>query len=209
MIKNKDLFGLYGVTFIANLLISPYINGGEILLISTEYDNEKVGLYSLAIVIVKASIYIISILTTALLPKFASMSLDSKKLYKRYLFSLVVSFFIGVLWVLGIRVIGIRIIPAIFGEGYYGALLNTKYMALWVINLGVLLDVNTFYLATNQLKKYIIVLGCSSVSIVILVKVIKVSFWHIPVFLGIITGAIVVWSLFDAFVKMRNCSLDD
>lgn len=195
---------LYGITFIANFLLSPYINGGEIILMSTEYDDELVGLYSLAITIAKASIYIISIFTAALLPKFALLKENGIEVCRKYLALLLMCFIFGCVWIVGLSTVGIRIIPCLFGAGYYEALLNLKYMALWVVCMGMLLAANTYYLAINRLKRFILALGIGSVVALMVIKVIKVEFWTSPMVLGGVGAGIVVWSVIDTFIQMTR-----
>lgn len=193
----KKFVALYSATFLINAIISPYINGGEIIIMSGKYNMEDVGVYSLGITIARASIFIISMLSTVMLPKIANAKSKANDMRGIYFESIGVSFAIGVAWVLFIKFFAIYIIPYILGEAYYNALQNIKYMALWVINLGVLIMVNTYYLAINELKKYLIVISTVSVILYIVLKLCNIYFWYIPIILGCAAAIIIAWSIYD------------
>lgn len=199
-----ELIKLYGFTFLANSLFSPYVNGGEIVLLSSQYSAEKVGEYSLAIVIAKASIYIVSIFTTAMLPKFASAKENISRLKKLYMATLIVSLGFGVMWLIGLRTIGLLIIPKLFGEGYFQAIINTRYLTLWVVNIGGLLAINTFYMGIGELKKYTSVMLITTVFAILFVTMSSISLWEVPILLGVCTTVVIIWSVIDVVLRKSD-----
>lgn len=196
-VKYSDIFKLYGLLFFVRMIVSPYINGGEIMLMNYLYDSESVGLYSLAATVVKASMYVLAIFTSALLPNIVSDWAKGKNIKKKFYIAMAFSFIFGAAWVLFLMTIGLYIIPRLFGEGYYQALLNVKYMALWGIGIGMLLVVNTFYLAINRLKKYLTVLIVVTVLIVGCIVASGIDILYVPVVVGSGVIAVVIFALFD------------
>lgn len=196
-VEYKELLQLYGTTFLVQMFVSPYINGGEVILMNYFYDSESVGLYSLAATVAKASMYVLSIFTSALLPNIAADLNQGKSIKRKFYISLAFCFLAGAAWVIFLMTAGIIIIPRLFGAGYYQALLNVKYMTLWVIGIGMLLVVNTFYLAMNKLKRYISVLAVVTIFIIGYVAVSKIDVLYVPVVVGIGVSAIIVFAFFD------------
>ena len=196
-VKYSEIFSLYGLTFLVQLFISPYINGGEIILMNYLYDSESVGLYSLAATVAKASMYVLSIFTSALLPNIASDWIKGKSIKRKFYSAMAFCFIAGAAWVLFLMTVGLYVIPRVFGEGYYQALLNVKYLAFWVIGIGMLLVVNTFYLAINRLKKYLTVLIVVTVLIVGCIVASGIDILYVPVVVGSGVIAVVIFALFD------------
>ena len=196
-VEYKELLQLYGATFLVQMFVSPYINGGEVILMNYCYDSESVGLYSLAATVAKASMYVLSIFTSALLPNIAADLNQGKSIWKKFYISLAFCFLAGGAWVIFLMTAGVIIIPRLFGAGYYQALLNVKYMALWVIGIGMLLVVNTFYLAMNKLKRYISVLAVVTIFIIGYVSMSEIDILYVPVVIGVGVNAIIIFACFD------------
>ena len=205
-IRYSAIFKLYGLTFLVQMIISLYINGGEIILMNYLYDSEFVGLYSLAATVAKASMYVLSIFTSALLPNIASDWAKGKNIKRKFFIAMAFCFIVGAAWVLFLMTAGLYVIPLLFGEGYYQALLNVKYMAFWVIGIGMLLVVNTFYLAINRLKKYLMVLIVVTALIVGCIVASGIDILYVPVVVGSGVIAVVVFSFFD-ITGLKNASV--
>lgn len=200
----KGFGTIYGLTFMINAIISPYINGGEIVIMSGKYNMKDVGTYSLAITIARASVFLITIFTNIMLPRLAKAKTVGRNIKILYFQSIGICLAIGVTWLLFVRTIGIYIVLYLLGEDYYNALLNLKYMALWVVNLGVLIMINTYYLAINKLRNYLAVLASVSVFTYLILKLCNIRFWSVPIVLGIATAIIISWSLLDVLVEGRK-----
>lgn len=196
-IDYSKIFRLYGLTFFVQMLVSLYINGGEIILMNYLYDSESVGLYSLAATVAKVSMYVVSVFTTALLPNLASDWVKGKNVIRKFYIAMAFCFIIGFVWILFLMTVGLYIIPRLFGVKYYQALLYVKYMVFWVIGIGMLLMVNTFYLAINRLKRYLAVLVITTVLIVGYVAVSDIDVLYVPVVAGIGVAAIILFALLD------------
>ena len=193
----REILQLYGLTFFIQMLISLYINGGEIILMNCFYGNEAVGLYSLAANVAKIGMYVLSIFTSALLP---SVSLDwgSGVCIKRK-FHMVMAFAFGIggVWFLLLSTIGRKLALIFLGKRYYEALSGINYMALWIIGLGMLLVVNTFYLAVNRLKVFLTVLMIVTGGIVGYVAISGIKITYVPIVIGVGIHIILLFSLVD------------
>ncbi len=196
----KEILQLYGITFLVQMLISPYINGGEIILMSYFYDNEAVGLYSLAANVARIGMYVLSILTSVLLPNVSSDWSSGKNVKRKFYIAMVFAFGVGITWFLFLSTIGRQLVFMFLGERYYEALSNIKYMALWMIGLGMLIVANTFYLAINRLKTYLLVLVIVTVGIIGCVAISGIDIVYVPV---VISSGILLILLF-AFVDMKG-----
>lgn len=86
------------------------------------------------------------------------------------------------------------------GERYYEALSSVRYMALWMIGLGMLMVANTFYLAINRLERYLMVLVFVTGGIVGCVAISGMEVIYVPIVIGV--GIQII--LLSAFVDMRG-----
>lgn len=182
---HREMLRLYGFTFLVQMVVSLYINGGEIMLMSYFYDNEAAGRYSLAANVAKIGMYVVSIFTSALLPKVSSDWGRGKAVKKWFYIATAFAAGIGGVWVLFLSTIGRQLILMFLGERYYEALSNIKYMALWIIGLGMLMVANTFYLAINRLERYLIVLVSVTGCIIGCVAISGMEITYVPVVIGI------------------------
>lgn len=203
----REIIQMYGTTFFVQIFWSLYINGGDIILLNYMYGNEAVGVYSLAATIAKISVYILSIFTSVLLPVVRAEWIQGKSIRKKLYYSLTCSMAIGIAWIVFLITIGSHIIPEIMGEKYGMALSNIKYMAIWIIGIGMLMVINTFYLAINQLKFYLFILVSITILLVMYVSAVNVSLWYVPLVCGAGVSVIVVFSIFDIIQKERKCKI--
>lgn len=197
---NREMLCLYGLTFLVQMVISLYINGGETMLMSYFYDNEAVGRYSLAANVAKISMYIVSIFASALLPKVSSDWGKGKAVKRWFYIVAAFAFGIGIVWVLFLSTIGRQLSLMFLGERYYEALSNVKYMALWIIGLGMLLVANTFYLAINRLERYLVVLVSVTGGIVGCVAISGMEITYVPTVIGVGIQIIILF----VFIDMRG-----
>lgn len=193
----KEILQLYGLTFFIQMLLSFYINGGEIMLMNYFYGNEAVGRYSLAANVAKIGMYILSIFTSVLLPR---VSLDwgrGKCIKRKFHMAMVFAFGVEGMWFLFLSTIGRRLSLIFLGKRYYEALADINYMALWIIGLGMLLVVNTFYLAINRLKVFSIVLAIVTAGIVGYVAVSGIKITYVPTVIGVGIHILLLFSVVD------------
>jgi len=195
------LLGFYGKTFFINILYSFYVNGGEVLLLSNRYDSEEVGTYSLIITIAKSSIYLCSMFATIMLPRFAHNKNKTRENSTKYYGIMALSFGIGGAWIVFLKVLGIRIIPMLFGKGYADVLPYVSYVSIWVIFLGMLCMTNAYHMGTDNLNRYFVVLAAVSLLMYSIFQYGNISFWHTPILFGTGTAVIVGWSLLDTAIR--------
>lgn len=198
------LLGFYGKTFVINILYSFYVNGGELLLLSQKYDSEEVGTYSLIITIAKSSIYLCSMFATIMLPRFAHNKSNKRENLSKYYGIMALSFVMGGSWIVFLRVLGIRIIPVLFGKGYADVLPYVSYVSVWVIFLGMLCMTNAYHMGTDNLNGYFIVLAIVSLTMYSIFQHGNISFWHSPIMFGTGAAVIVSWSLLDTAIRRKE-----
>ena len=199
-VEHKEMLRLYGLTFLVQMVVSLYINGGETMLMSYFYDNETVGRYSLVANVAKIGMYVVSIFTSALLPKVSSDWGKGKAVKRWFYIAMAFALGIGIVWVLFLSTIGRRLSRMFLGERYYEALSSVRYMALWMIGLGMLMVANTFYLAINRLERYLMVLVFVTGGIVGCVAISGMEVIYVPIVIGV--GIQII--LLSAFVDMRG-----
>ncbi len=201
-LSKKEIIQLYGTTFLVQILVSFYINGGEIILMDYLFDDTQVGLYSSAVTLGKVCLYIISIVSVVLLPKVANKAtqgVDTRGiLYKTVGISLVLAIVYAIFLLVG----GKQIIPMVFGQEYNAAMEYMNSVMFFAIPLSTLSIVHNYFLGIGKIKAYGVMLGiitCVAIGIIILfVQDMKC----VPIILGGGLYMILIWSLL--YVKRHN-----
>lgn len=197
----QEVFKLYGITFISQILISFYLNGGEIILMSFKFSEREVGIYSSAISLGKISLYAVSVVSTVLLPTIASRS-NQKGEAKAILYkSVLVSIFFVMIYIVFLLTIGKYLILFFFGEAYKEALEYLPYVAVFSVPLSIISIVHNFFLGIGRAGGYTFILGIGTLIAAGVIWCFVDSIKYVPAILGIGLGFILVISLL--YVKKR------
>lgn len=199
----REIFELYGMTFLVSLFYSFYINGGEIIFMGFLFDDKQVGLYSAASALGKISLYVIAVITVVLFPTVASRK--GQGLHTRtMLFKMAAGGFIfSAIYSVFLISVGKNIIPLLFGEKYRPALEYVHAIIIFIIPLNVLSIVHTYFLGIGRLKEYTFILGSITiVAIGIIVAAID-SISYVPIVLGIALYVIIILSMIYVY-RMRT-----
>lgn len=184
-LKRQDIMRLWGVTFIAQLLSSFYINGGEIMLMSLWFDDKEVGLYSSAITLGKVSLYLISALSAVLLPTIASKRDDKDEtkiiLYRSLCFCLLLT----ILYVIFLFVAGERFIVFFYGRKYEDAMKYIPYVSGFIIPLNLLSVVHNYFIGIGKVREYVVYFGLATVAAIAIICTRVTDVRYVPVVLGI------------------------
>lgn len=207
-IDNKEIFSLYGTTFVANIFCSFYMNGGEIMLMTMIYDAKEIGIYSSAAMLGKISLYIVSILSMVLFPTFASQNqkkYDSIKLLNK---SVIVSIGIASVYIFLLMILGKTIIPLFFGIEYVSAVGLIPYIAAFVLPLSALSIIHYYFLGTGRMKLYTLIMGIITCLATVIIYLFVESIKYVPVVLGgglsiIILSMIIVGAFNDRIGRIQ------
>lgn len=201
LLPNREIFQLYGLTFISQILISFYLNGGEIILMNFKYDERAMGLYSSAVTLGKVCLYVVSVISVVLLPTVAGkdQQADSKKsiLYKSVLISLA----LAVIYVIFLLTVGKNLILLFFGETYREALEFIPYIAVFVIPLSIVSVVHNFFIGIGKVKEYTCIFCVETAGVIMLIWFLVDDVKYVPAVLGIGLSIVLVTALF--YVKKK------
>lgn len=200
-LSKQDIFKLYGLTFVSQILISFYLNGGEIILMNFKYDERAMGLYSSAVTLGKVCLYVISVISVVLLPTVAGKEQPVAKkkaiLYK----SVLISLMLAIIYVIFLLTIGKNLILFFFGDTYKEALEYIPYIAIFVIPLSIISVVHNFFIGIGKVKEYTCIFGAETVLIIGLVWFWVDDIKYVPAMLGIGLSMVLCIALF--YVKKK------
>lgn len=191
----SEIFELYGVTFLVQILVSFYINGGEIILMDYLFNNREIGLYSSAATLGKVSLYIISIISVVLFPRVANrrtQGLETKTIFYKTIFF---SILMALMYSAFLLVSGKRIIPIMFGEEYIFALDYINAIVIFTIPLSTLSVIHNYFLGIGKVKEYAKVLGIITVLAITIIILFVENIKLVPVILGSALYVVLIWSL--------------
>ena len=190
---HKDLLGFYGDIFVLQVFYFFFINGGEIIVLDIFFENFMVGEYSAASMLCKLLFYVITPITTVLLPDVAekkSQGVDTIKVLKKAIFYVMI--LIGCFGI-GMLVLGNKVLVILYGNQYANAgkyLPTAFFYTFSIIILSIMYSYHTAISNTKKMTKILVVLS--------LFMCIGVVFVHEDLYsmLMIISGLLVIADIY-------------
>lgn len=198
----REIIRLYGITFFVQILVSFYINGGEIMLMGYLFDNRQIGLYSAAATLGKISLYMISIISIVLFPRVANRSnkgLGTSSIFYKTVF---ISIILSVAYAIFLLAIGKKLIPIMFGNEYEVAVEYIDYVVVFAVPVSTLSIIHNYFLGIGKTKEYAKVLGGVTAAIILVIIMFIDNVRCVPVILGIGLTLVIIWSCL--YIKRIN-----
>lgn len=190
-----ELIKLFGATFLSQILVSFYINGGEVILMGYLYESREIGLYSSAATLGKISLYIVSIVSVVLLPRVANKSNQGQETKSLFFKTIVCTLALSVVYAIFLLSIGKYLIPIMFGKEYTIAMDYISPIVIFTIPLSTLSIIHNYFIGIGKVKIYTIVLGIVTVVAILCSIVIVDNMKKIPILLGIGLGVVLIWAI--------------
>lgn len=202
-IGKSEIVQLYGLVFVAQLLFSFCINGGEIMFLSMFYDSEQLGLYACAGTLGKICLYVISVVATVLFPSFATAKMQGRDTESLYLKILALMFVFSVIFCIGLNVVGPYLIELLYGDSYAQSKEYLRYIIPFILFLGEISITHSYYLGIDRVKGYLAMLIISIVVAVSIIWFLMPTLGIAIVILGIFGNIIIIMSVLDVVRRRR------
>lgn len=193
--SGSKILELYGLTFLVQILVSFYINGGEIILMGYLFDDQEVGLYSSAVMLGKICLYVVSMVSTVLFPKVAKLTGAGKDTRSMFYKTIGVSIGLSLVYALFLLIGGKQIIPLLFGNRYDAALEYINAVVIFTIPLSTLSVIHYYFLGIGKIKEYAGVLAGVTVIAIGVIVFFATSIIWIPIALGVGLYVVLAWSI--------------
>lgn len=199
-----DIIKNYGITFGIQIIVSFYINGGDIILVEALFTNKDVGLYSSATLIGKVGLYIISIISVVLLPTIAEKKSKDETSLKTLIACLIISLILGIIYAAFLEIIGENILSFLLGKKYTEAFNLLPYVMMYTIPLGLLNIVNSYFLGIGKVKGYLAILIVATSIALFIIKEMVNKVKYVPVVMGIAITIIIVLSVWRFIFQCKR-----
>lgn len=191
-----EMFELYGVTFAAQIILSFYINGGEILLMSFIYEERQVGLYSSIASLGKVSLYAISVISSIILPVVTKRKQEKTSTKNILLFTVLFSAIFASIYSIFLLFFGKDLILLFFGEAYRPASKYIYSVICFSVPLSALSVIQNYFIGIGRVKEYTIFSGMITVMAVGSIIIGTMDIIYVPIILGIALILIIIFALF-------------
>ena len=177
---------MFFATILLYVVVSFYMNNGDLILGNIYINQTRIGLYSVAINLAKISVFLIATpIATIILPKVVAYGEDKKKQKRTLLMAegitLVVSLAYGVFFVLFKDII----IKKLYGPTYYNATRYVFNCVLFSTILGVFWVFYQYAFATDLMKIFTIVALAMGLLEVIIILITQMPLEMIPVLMSV------------------------
>lgn len=212
LFQPNELIELFGATFLSQILVSFYINGGEVILMGYLYESREIGLYSSAVTLGKISLYIVSIVSVVLLPRVANKSNQGQETKSLFFKTIACTFALSLVYAVFLLSIGKYLIPIMFGKEYAIAMNYIIPIVIFTIPLSALSIIHNYFIGIGKIKIYTIVLGVVTVITIFCSIVIVDNMETIPILLGIGLSVVLIWAMLYVWKSKeidRKCYIDE
>lgn len=207
---DQEVLKSYMWTIVLYLVVSLYMNNGDLLLGNLYCSQKEIGLYSVAINLAKISIFLIATpAATILLPKVAAYTGNKKQQRKILFVAETVTFFISALYGIGYFVLGKWLITLLYGGAYEMAADYIMPCVMFSTVLGMFWVFYQYAFATELMKSFTIVSVLIGIIVVGIVLAYQCEMTVIPM---LMTGAMiisVVLVLTINAIKDRKMDIDE
>lgn len=183
---NKSILKQYVWILLLNLILSLYMNNGDLLLGNLYCSETEVGAYSVTIALSKISVFLVSTpIATIILPKMATAKDEKRKCNTLLILAETITLGMSVLYGGCFYIFGGWIIPFLYGESYRGA---TEYIlpcTFFSVVLGVFWVFYQYILATDLTKIFALATAVTGVMAIAWILVMKVEIGGIPFIMAI------------------------
>lgn len=194
---DKDLIRSYLWTLVLYVIVSLYMNNGDLLLGNLYCSKAEMGLYSVAINLSKISVFLIATpIATILLPKVAAIDKERREQRKLLFIAEGITFGISVLYGIIFNGLSGVVIPLLYGEEYVGASEYVLPCLLFSTVLGMFWVFYQYVVATDGAKLFTVITALLGTIAVMIVMQFHVSIGAIPV---VMTGAMVLTIVISVF----------
>ena len=199
---NKSILKQYVWILLLNLILSLYMNNGDLLLGNLYCSETEVGAYSVTIALSKISVFLVSTpIATIILPKMATAKDEKRKCNTLLILAETITLGMSVLYGGCFYIFGGWIIPFLYGESYRGA---TEYIlpcTFFSVVLGVFWVFYQYILATDLTKIFALATAVTGVMAIAWILVMKVEIGGIPFIMAI---AMIITMVVLAIYLNRN-----
>lgn len=207
---SKNIAKEYIWMLILYLIVSLYMNNGDLLLGNLYCGREKIGLYSVAINLSKISIFLIATpVATVLLPKVAAIKNNSVTQRKFLIVAEAVTFGVSVLYGIGFCLFGPRVICLLYGEAYDGASAYLVPCMFFSVMLGIFWVFYQYAMAVDLMRAFAVVTAVIGMVLVVWILTAQPEIEVIPAAMTAAMGITIVIVLFwqicsDKYLQKRN-----
>lgn len=183
---NRSILKQYVWILLLNLIISLYMNNGDLLLGNLYCSKTELGAYSVTIALSKISVFLVSTpIATIILPKMATAKDEKGKCNTLLILAETITFGASVLYGGCFYILGGWIIPFLYGESYRGA---TEYIlpcTFFSVVLGVFWVFYQYILATDLTKIFALATAVTGIMAIVWILVMKVEIGGIPFIMAV------------------------
>lgn len=155
----RDFARGYGNTFLVQLCISFFVNGGDIILVKYAFSEETAGLFTPSLLLGKISLYIVSILAVLILPKANLLYKEGRDSRGLMLQVVGLSFLSASILCTGMYLLGPHFIEILFGSKYQSAYTLFGPICLYVVPMTLNYVLSYYLMAIQYTKIYVISIG--------------------------------------------------
>ena len=193
---DKDLIRSYLWTLVLYVIVSLYMNNGDLLLGNRYCSKDEMGLYSVAINLSKISVFLIATpIATILLPKVVAIDKERREQRKLLFIAEGITFGISVLYGIIFNGLSGVVIPLLYGKEYAGASEYVLPCLLFSTVLGMFWVFYQYVVATDGAKMFTVITALLGAIAVMMVMQLHVSIGTIPV---VMAGAMVLTIVISA-----------
>lgn len=183
---NTSVLKSYFWTFIVYMIVSIYMNNGDLLLAKVYCNKQEIGLYSVVINLAKISVYlIVTPIATIMLPKIAASKNDIRKQKKILYIGEGITLFISILYAGLFCICSKWIINLLYGSDYHEA---NKYVipcVTFCVVLGVFYLFYQYVVATEKVKEFTITTVSIGIIVIITLLINRYDISYIPIVMSI------------------------
>lgn len=167
-------FWNYIWTLVLYVVVSFYMNNGDLLLGNLYCSQHDIGLYSVAINLSKISVFLIATpIATILLPKIAEKKGNTKVQQKNLLLAETVTFVISVMYSIVFFAAGNFLIVYLYGADYHGAVNYILPCVVFSTVLGMFWVFYQYAFATYLMKLFTVItvlMGIAAMMVILMTK---------------------------------------
>lgn len=199
---DRDVMKQYVWTFVLYIVVSLYMNNGDLLLGNIYCSKSEIGLYSATIGLAKISVFLIATpIATIVLPKMVAAKGERRKQYKMLILAEIITLAGNLLYGICFYTFGGWFIPVIYGESYKRAEEYILPCIVFSIVLGMFWVFYQYILAAELTKKFAVITAITGALAIVWILMMKGELSNIPLTM---TAAMVLAMICIAICRNRE-----
>lgn len=183
---NKKILKQYVWILLLNMIISLYMNNGDLLLGNLYCSKIEVGAYSVTSALSKISVFLVATpIATIILPKMAMAKDEKKKCNVMLVLAESITLGVSLLYGGCFYILGGWLIPFLYGESYKGAVEYILPCIVYSVVLGMYWVFYQYILAVDLTKIFAVVTAVTGSMAIAWILVMKIEMRGIPFIMSV------------------------